>query len=155
MKTPKRNPRSRVEETRGGLGHSASPRFPSPLIEPTCGFPASGFARGKVKNSFPASPLLLLLARFGHSMGCARTSALTPKADVRGPMSAYMSRVMSRRIWWAAHKRYCFSSGRCALRGPCDDVHVSCEDRINLYPAAPIRLATMLNAWIIAEVGWG
>jgi len=36
-----------------------------------------------------------------------------------------------------------------------DDIHVSCEDRINLYPAAPIRLATMLNAWTIAEVGWG
>ena len=41
------------------------------------------------------------------------------------------------------------------VSGSCDDVHVSCEDRINLYPAAPIRLATMLNAWIIAEVGWG
>jgi hypothetical protein len=25
------------------------------------------------------------------------------------------------------------------------------RDRINLYPAAPIRLATMLNAWIITE----
>jgi len=41
------------------------------------------------------------------------------------------------------------------VSGSCDDIHVSCEDRINLYPAAPIRLATMLNAWTIAEVGWG
>jgi hypothetical protein len=37
------------------------------------------------------------------------------------------------------------------LCGSCDEVHVSCEDRINLYPAAPFRLATMLNAWIITE----
>jgi hypothetical protein len=29
------------------------------------------------------------------------------------------------------------------------------RERINLDPAAPIRLATMLNAWIIAEMGWG
>ncbi len=33
---------------------------------------------------------LLLLARFGHSMGYARTSALTPKADVRAPMAAFV-----------------------------------------------------------------
>ncbi len=25
------------------------------------------------------------------------------------------------------------------------------RDRINLYPAAPFQLATMLNAWIITE----
>ena len=36
------------------------------------------------------------------------------------------------------------------LNGSGDVVHVSSEDRINLYPAAPIRLATMLNAWTIA-----
>ncbi len=29
------------------------------------------------------------------------------------------------------------------------------SDRINLYPAAPIRLATMLHAWIITEQGMG
>ena len=40
----------------------------------------------------------------------------------------------------------------CGISGLGDVVHVSSEDRINLYPAAPIRLATMLNAWIIA--GW-
>ncbi len=49
---------------------------------------------------------------------------------------------------------FLFFSSR-VVSGSCDDVHVSCEDRINLYPAAPIRLATMLNAWTIAEVGWG
>jgi hypothetical protein len=31
------------------------------------------------------------------------------------------------------------------------DVHGSCDDRINLYPAAPFRLATLLNAWMIAR----
>ena len=35
------------------------------------------------------------------------------------------------------------------------DVHGSCDDRINLYPAAPFRLATLLNAWMIAREGWG
>jgi hypothetical protein len=40
---------------------------------------------------------------------------------------------------------------RRALSGSCDGFHVSCEDRINLYPAAPIRLATMLRAWTIAK----
>ena len=29
------------------------------------------------------------------------------------------------------------------------------SDRINLYPAAPIRLATMLRAWTITEQGMG
>ncbi len=29
------------------------------------------------------------------------------------------------------------------------------SDRINLYPAAPIRLATMLRTWIITEQGMG
>ena len=29
------------------------------------------------------------------------------------------------------------------------------SDRINLYPAAPIRLATMLRTWTIAERGMG
>ena len=38
-----------------------------------------------------------------------------------------------------------------ALSGCCEEVRVSCEDRINLYPAAPIRLAIMLHAWTIVE----
>jgi hypothetical protein len=29
------------------------------------------------------------------------------------------------------------------------------NDRINLYPAAPIRLATMLNTWTITKRGMG
>ena len=35
------------------------------------------------------------------------------------------------------------------------NVHVACDDRISLYPAAPFRLATLLHAWTIARVGWG
>src|SRR5271157_4150758 len=34
-------------------------------------------------------------------------------------------------------------------------VHVACDDRISLYPAAPFRLATLLHAWTIAQVGRG
>jgi hypothetical protein len=33
------------------------------------------------------------------------------------------------------------------------DVHVGCDDRISLYPAAPFRLAIMLYAWTIAQAG--
>ncbi len=55
----------------------------------TCRFPAFGFARGKVKNSFPASPLLLLLARLGNQGHVAGTTALPPTADIRAPMSAF------------------------------------------------------------------
>src|SRR5262245_20406289 len=34
------------------------------------------------------------------------------------------------------------SSGRSSV-----EVHGSCDGRISLYPAAPIRLATLLHAW--------
>ena len=33
--------------------------------------------------------------------------------------------------------------------------HGACDNRINLYPAAPIRLAKVLLAWTIAQEGWG
>ena len=50
-------------------------------------------------------------------------------------------------------------SGRCLLRLPLGgfsvDVHVACDDRISLYPAAPFRLATLLHAWTITQVGRG
>src|SRR5262249_58982233 len=38
---------------------------------------------------------------------------------------------------------------------PCYEVHGACDNRINLYPAAPIRLAKVLLAWTIAQAGWG
>jgi hypothetical protein len=31
----------------------------------------------------------------------------------------------------------------------------SCDDRITLYPAAPLWLATLLHARMIAREGWG
>src|SRR6516165_4473435 len=34
----------------------------------------------------------------------------------------------------------------------CYEVHGACDSRINLYPAAPIRLAKVLLAWTIAQV---
>ena len=47
----------------------------------------------------------------------------------------------------------CF--GMLVVGGFCVDVHVACDDRISLYPAAPFRLATLLHAWTIAQVGRG
>ncbi len=49
------------------------------------------------------------------------------------------------------HHHFSFSSGPRALSGSSDDGHAPCDDRIDLYPAAPIRLATMLHAWIISR----
>src|SRR5215813_3804199 len=37
----------------------------------------------------------------------------------------------------------------------CYEVHGACDVRINLYPAAPIRLAKVLLAWTIVQEGWG
>jgi hypothetical protein len=37
----------------------------------------------------------------------------------------------------------------------CYEVHGACDNRINLYPAAPIRLAKVLLAWTIAQEGMG
>jgi hypothetical protein len=36
----------------------------------------------------------------------------------------------------------------------CYEVHGASDVRINLYPAAPIRLAKVLLAWTIAQEGW-
>src|SRR3546814_20732886 len=45
-------------------------------------------------------------------------------------------------------------SGSPLLGGSSVDVHGPCDDRITLYPAAPIRLAIILHAWTIARDGW-
>ena len=39
--------------------------------------------------------------------------------------------------------------------GPASMSMGSCDDRITLYPAAPLRLATLLHARTIAREGWG
>src|SRR5262245_6968538 len=45
--------------------------------------------------------------------------------------------------------------GCCFFGRSCYEVHGACDSRINLYPAAPIRLAKVLLAWTIAQGGWG
>src|SRR6202140_6013778 len=47
----------------------------------------------------------------------------------------------------------CF--GMLVVGGFSVDIHVACDGRISLYPAAPFRLATLLHAWTIAQVGRG
>jgi hypothetical protein len=37
---------------------------------------------------------------------------------------------------------------------PCYEVHGAGDVRINLYPAAPFRLAKVLFAWTIVQAGW-
>ena len=63
---------------------------------------------------------------------------------------AYMSRLVSR---WFCHVVHSWRSMSWALSVVCrsgDEVRGTCDDRIDLYPAAPIRLATMLYARTIA-----
>jgi hypothetical protein len=48
-----------------------------------------------------------------------------------------------------------YSDNGCYFRQVCYEVHGACDVRINLYPAAPIRLAKVLLAWTIAQEGWG
>jgi hypothetical protein len=48
-----------------------------------------------------------------------------------------------------------YSDHECAFGRSCYEVHGACDVRINLYPAAPIRLAKVLHAWTIAQAGWG
>jgi hypothetical protein len=43
----------------------------------------------------------------------------------------------------------------CSFGGFRVDVYGGCDDRISLYPAAPFRLAILLHAWTIAQVGRG
>ena len=47
-----------------------------------------------------------------------------------------------------------YSDHGCAFGRSCYEVHGACDVRINLYPAAPIRLAKVLLAWTIAQEGW-
>ena len=45
-----------------------------------------------------------------------------------------------------------YSDHVCFFGRSCYEVHGACDSRINLYPAAPIRLAKVLLAWTIAQV---
>ena len=47
-----------------------------------------------------------------------------------------------------------YSDHGCAFGRSCHEVHGACDVSINLYPAAPIRLAKVLLAWTIAQEGW-
>jgi hypothetical protein len=48
-----------------------------------------------------------------------------------------------------------YSDHECAFGRSCYEVHGACDVRINLYPAAPIRLAKVLLAWTIVQEEWG
>ena len=103
-----------------------------------------------------------LLAISRHSGRCARESALPPIADIQimipgqapANVRLYEASAVKAVLVGCALSVFLFFGSR-VVSGSCDDVHVSCEDRINLYPAAPIRLATMLYTWTITGRGMG
>src|SRR5215475_12658799 len=51
-----------------------------------------------------------------------------------------------RLVSWCGYFSYCVLKGSSSGRSSVE-VHGSCDGRISLYPAAPIRLATLLHAW--------
>ncbi len=53
------------------------------------------------------------------------------------------------------HPRFSMSWALIVVGRSVDEIRGTCDDRIDLYPAAPIRLATMLYARTIAGQGWG
>src|SRR5215510_4607302 len=61
------------------------------------------------------------------------------------PLSCYLSVIAARVI----------PITNVAFGRSCYEVHGACDVRINLYPAAPIRLAKVLHAWTIVQEGWG
>ena len=60
--------------------------------------------------------------------------------------SCYLSVIVSARV---------IPIRECAFGRSCYEVHGACDVRINLYPAAPIRLTKVLLAWTIVQEGWG
>ncbi len=62
----------------------------------------------------------------------------------------YMSRLMSRWFCHVVHPWFWLFRDVVAVGRFGDEVRGRCDDRIDLYPAAPIWLATMLYARTIA-----
>src|SRR5262245_42458176 len=67
--------------------------------------------------------------------------------------STYIRQLRSGLPRCCLHGRSCRRDG--AFGRSCYEVHGACDVRINLYPAAPIRLAKVLLAWTIVQEGWG
>ncbi len=103
----------------------------------TLSFVAAGFIlmRPSAPNLSSGNPVPLRLPNIPNVcvLGHRGWSALLSETDYRllcpviQRMSAYMSRVMSRRFRWAVHQRFTLLGDRRALRGSCDEVHVPCE----------------------------
>jgi hypothetical protein len=74
-----------------------------------------------------------------HRPSCSMTAlGQKRKSSVDLGMSAYMSRVMSRRFRWAVHQRFTLLGDRRALRGSCDEVHVPCEGSHQLISGSSV-----------------
>src|SRR5215831_16021331 len=74
-------------------------------------------------------------------------SSTTARLDGSGRLHSCLLSVLS------VSARYS-DNGCCVFGRPCYEVHGACDNRINLYPAAPIRLAKVLLAWTIVQEGW-
>ena len=80
-----------------------------------------------------------------------RSSAATPPGLRPLQQSSTTAGLMGRSINPVCYLSVFVSA---AFGRSCYEVHGACDNRINLYPAAPIRLAKVLLAWTIAQEGW-
>jgi hypothetical protein len=115
-------------------GHLVYVRKLYPSVQPSfCG----GYAPQKLLLCSLALASLDLACR-DHRPGVSATLTTT----------AYMSAELSS----APPLGLVFLCSHCNGR-VCVDIHCSCDGRISLYSAAPIRLAILLNAWTITQEG--
>src|SRR3981189_1577739 len=86
------------------------------------------------------------LRRVGIALAARRASLSSRNAAIRRAPDRYQIPPSPSR-----------GSPSCEARsaGPTPMSMGSCDDRITLYPAAPLRLATLLHARTIAREGWG
>ena len=120
------------------VGHDANSSF---SVSSVVGASAGGSPRSSA-NLLKRSARSFLASKTIASISF-RTRRLLPAARaMRGAMLLNLDR--------KAPITSSMSAGR-----SCYEVHGACDVRINLYPAAPIRLTKVLLAWTIVQEGWG
>ena len=107
--------------------------------------PTVDFGRRRAQKLSRSAVALAIEAHFDVSRPRLDSFEHGGRLDDRGPKERRLSSFYLFSV--------CF--GALSFAGPASMSDVACDDRISLYPAAPFRLATLLHAWTIAQVGRG
>src|SRR5215510_13370968 len=110
-----------------------------------------------MSNRHVKSPPPLFLSFFPDLFSCSTaTAGFLPPRPPYGRRPARADAVKAGRFFSGHHPwRPWPLQQSSTTAGLSYEVHGTCDIRINLYPAAPIRLAKVLLAWTIAQEGWG